>query len=135
MPMSSNAEINDSLLLQAITPGTEIPSTMPARRLFLLNLNTIVTQEIWDNMGDKELIQSSQLRALAGHLIKMADLLDELGHYLSALPDPYDYEAGDFEQSWEEINDEADNQLTDDYAKLSAFMNELSEDAIGDFLD
>ena len=86
-------------------------------------------------MGAKEQMQSSQLRAIATHLIKMADLLDELGLYLSALPDPYDFETGDYEQSWEEINDEADNQLTDDYEKLSALIDELSEDAIGDFMD
>jgi hypothetical protein len=133
--MNADTEIDNSLLLQPVAPGTEIPSTMPPRALFLLNLDSVVNQEIWDNMGQKELIQSSQLRALARHLIKMADLLDELGHYLSALPDPYDYEAGDFEQSWEEINDEADNQLTDDYAKLSALLDELSEDAVGDFMD
>jgi hypothetical protein len=133
--MNADNKIDTSLLLQPVAPGTEIPSTMPARALFLLNLDRVVTRDIWDNPGAKEQMQSSQLRAIATHLIKMADLLDELGLYLSALPDPYDFENGDYEQSWEEINDEADNQLTDDYEKLSALIDELSEDAIGDFMD
>jgi hypothetical protein len=133
--MNADTEIDNSLLLQPVAPGTEIPSTMPSRALFLLNLDRVVTQDVWDNMGTKEQMQGSQLRTIATHLIKMADLLDELGLYLSALPDPYDFETGDYEQSWEEINDEADNQLTDDYAKLSALIDELSEDAVGDFMD
>jgi hypothetical protein len=108
---------------------------MSGHALFLLNLESIVEQETWDNMGDKESMQASKLRAMASHFTKMADLFEELGLYLSALPDPYDYENGDYEQSWEEINEEANSILTDDYAKLHSIFEELLKAASYDFED
>jgi len=131
----SEEEIDDRLILQPVDTGVMIPSSLTGDALFLLNLARVINQDIWDNLGSKEQIQAAQLRALASHFTKMADLLEELGHYLSAVPDPYDFENGDYEQSWEDINEEADTQTTDDYARLGSIIEELLDAAAGDFMD
>ena len=133
--MTKKVEIDSRFILQPIDSGSMIPSSMSGHALFLLNLGGIVDQETWDNMGDKERAQASKLRAMTYYFAKMADLLEELGLYLSALPDPYDFENGGYEQSWEEINEEADTMLTDDYAKLHSIIDELLEAASYDFED
>ena len=85
-------EIDKELILQAIEPEMTIPEDMKSSTLFLLNLNLIVDQDVWDDYGNKELAQALRLRAFADRIIAIAEKLDQLGAEFKCFPDANDYD-------------------------------------------
>ena len=85
-------EIDKELILQAIEPEMIIPEDMKSSTLFLLNLNLIVDQDVWDDYGNKENAQARQLRSFADRILAIAEKLEQLGPEFKRFPDANDYD-------------------------------------------
>ena len=133
--MGSDVELNSDLLVQPVAPGTLIPDYMDEKGLFLLNFESVLRDDVWDDYGNKELDQAGRLRGLASRIMAIADAMEQLGHELKAYPDPDDYDMGDYEQTWEEICQEMQTTFDGGYSNLADLVSELEEAAVGDFMD
>jgi hypothetical protein len=133
--MNPDSQIDKSLLVQPLEPGTTIPSDFPPAGMFVLNLVPILANDVWDDYGNKEQDQASRLRSLANRILAIADSMEELGKSLKGYPDAGDYETDDYEQSWDEICSEMDSTFTCGYLDLKVLVDELAEAAVGDFMD
>ena len=133
--------LDPKLLLQSIEPGSQIPISIVEQinqdksGLFLLNFSNYINDHVWDDYGTKELAQAQQLRSFAAHVFALANALEELGHDLKGYPDADDFETGDYEQEWEEIMDEMNTTLESGYRKLQSLLADLTEAAVGDYMD
>lgn len=133
--MESDVELNSDLLVQPVAPGTLIPDYLGEKGLFLLNFESVLRDDVWDDYGNKELDQAGRLRGLASRIMAIADAMEQLGYELKAYPDPDDYDMGDYEQTWEEICREMESTFDGGYSDLADLVVEFEEAAVGDFMD
>jgi hypothetical protein len=133
--MPSNEELDLKILVQPIEPGTKLPEKIPFDGLFLLNLSSIMEDDVWDDYGNKELNQSGCLRNFANHLIAIADTMAEFGQELKSYPHIDDYEFDDYGKSWEELMVEMSTVFEDGYKKIAELVELMADDAIGGFMD
>ena len=133
--MPSDAELDPKLLVQPIAPGVTIPSDFDESGLFLLNFGEVLTDDVWDDYGNKELDQAQRLRSLSARIPAMADVMEQLGHELKAYPDRDDYEMGEYEQTWEEVCEEMQSTFDGGYSGIADLVDELADAAVGDFMD
>lgn len=133
--MGSGVELNSGLLVQPLALGTIIPNYLEERGLFLLNFESVLRDDVWDDYGHKELDQSRRLRGLAFRIMAIADAMEQLGCELKAYPDLDDYDMGDYEQTWEEICQEMESTFDGGYSHLANLVEELKEAAVRDFMD
>ena len=132
--MRNESGLKKDLFLQPIEAGETVPETFNMKPLFLLNLQEFIEPDNWDEIGGKEQQQALRLRAMAKHFLQMADLLDGLGNYLKCLPDEYDFTPSEFEQTWEELNEEAEKEISATYSKLQTVVDELEESSTDNFM-
>jgi alkanesulfonate monooxygenase SsuD/methylene tetrahydromethanopterin reductase-like flavin-dependent oxidoreductase (luciferase family) len=110
---------------------------MKSSTLFLLNLDRIVDQDVWDNYRNKELAQAYQLRAFSDRHIAIAEKLDQLGAEFKCFPDANDYDEEVVESAklYDEAIDAANAAFVGGYRDVADLIDELAEAAIGDFSD
>ena len=131
---TSSEKIDNELILQAIEPGTTIPEEMKSSTLFLLNLNHIVDQDVWDDYGNKELAQALRLRAFADQIIAIAEKLDQLGAEFKCFPDANDYDEKSA-KLYDEAIEAANAAYFGGYRDVTDLIDKLAEAGIGDFMD
>ena len=130
-------EIDKELILQAIEPEMIIPEDMKSSTLFLLNLNLIVDQDVWDDYGNKELAQALRLRAFADRIIAIAEKLDQLGAEFKCFPDANDYDekSAKSAKAYDKAIEAANNAYFGGYRDVADLIDKLAEAAVGDFMD
>ena len=135
--MNDQQRISTTMILQPIKPGAKVSQELEDNYLYLLNLNCVAEVDVWDDFGNKEILQAYQLRSFASRIMAIAEKLEQLGPEFKCFPDANDYDENSVESMkvWEEVIAEANTAFSSGYRDIADLIDELAEAAIGDFMD
>ena len=135
--MSDDQKFDNKLIMQPIRPGMTVPEELGDEFLYLVNLNRVAQIDIWDDYGNKENAQASQLRSFADRIMAIAEKLEKLGPEFKCFPDANDYDENSVKsmKAWDEVIAEANTAFAGGYRDIADLIDELAEAAIGDFMD
>lgn len=135
--MNDDQKFDEKLIMQPIKPGMTVPEELGDEFLYLVNLNRVAQIDVWDDYGNKENAQASQLRSFADRILAIAEKLEQLGPEFKRFPDANDYDANSVESMkvWDEVIAEANAAFAGGYRDIADLIDDLTEAAIGDFMD
>jgi hypothetical protein len=135
--MNDDQKFDGELIMQPIKPGMTVPEELGDEFLYLVNLNRVAQIDVWDDYGNKENAQARQLRSFADRILAIAEKLEQLGPEFKRFPDANDYDENSVESMkvWDEVIAEANAAFAGGYRDIADLIDELTEAAIGDFMD
>lgn len=135
--MNDDQKFDGKLIMQPIKPGMTVPEELGDEFLYLVNLNRVAQIDVWDDYGNKENAQARQLRSFADRILAIAEKLEQLGPEFKCFPDANDYDENSVESMkvWDEVIAEANAAFAGGYRDIADLIDELTEAAIGDFMD